>query len=73
MLSYERASKMPAFFQSTADSELIVSLIVACRASADLVSGILQAMEKIEDPYSLVMLTEKMFGIRDPMGCALCA
>lgn len=57
-----------AVFQSTADSELIISLIVRAGAK-DLVSGILQAMEKIEGSYSLVMLTEKrMFGIRDPYG-----
>ena len=55
-------------FQSTADSELIISLIVRAGAK-DLVSGILQTMERIEGSYSLVMLTEKrMFGIRDPYG-----
>lgn len=55
-------------FQSTTDSELIVNMIVGAGAS-DMVSGIVQTMEKIEGSYSLVILTEKkMFGVRDPYG-----
>lgn len=57
-----------AVFQSTSDSELIISMIVRGGAS-DLISGILKTMEKIEGSYSLILLTEnRMIGIRDPYG-----
>lgn len=57
-----------AVFQSTSDSELIVSLIVRAGAN-DLISGIIKTMEKIEGAYSLILMTEKrMIGIRDPYG-----
>ncbi|MGI6405632.1 MAG: amidophosphoribosyltransferase [Syntrophaceticus sp.] len=57
-----------AVFQSTSDSELIVSLIVRAGAN-DLISGIINTMDKIEGAYSLLLMSEKrMIGIRDPYG-----
>lgn len=57
-----------AVFQTTADSELIVSLI-ARAGTGDLLEGIMEAMERIRGAYSLVLMTEKrLYGIRDPHG-----
>lgn len=57
-----------AVFQSTADSELMINLIVRA-GTEDLASGILKTMEQLEGSYSLILITEKkMFGIRDPHG-----
>jgi amidophosphoribosyltransferase len=57
-----------AVFQSTSDSELIVSLIVRAGAN-DLISGIINTMDKIEGAHSLLLMSEKrMIGIRDPYG-----
>jgi len=57
-----------AVFQTTADSELIVShLAHSCKNS--LAEGILKTMSAIQGAYSLVMMTEdKLYGIRDPLG-----
>jgi amidophosphoribosyltransferase len=55
-------------FQSTTDSELIVSLLA--RATRDnLAEGLLKTMSLIRGAYSLAVITENcLFGVRDPMG-----
>ncbi len=57
-----------AVFQTTSDSELIVS-ILARSSQGDLAEGILKTMEEIKGAYSLVIMTEnRLYGIRDPHG-----
>lgn len=57
-----------AVFQTTTDSELIVS-ILARTTKDSLAEGILKTMSVIKGAYSLAVITENsLFGIRDPMG-----
>lgn len=57
-----------SIFQTTADSELIVTLI-ARTGTRDLTAGILEAMRRIRGAYSFVLMTGKrLYGIRDPHG-----
>ncbi len=57
-----------AVFQTTTDSELIVS-ILARTTKDNLADGILKTMSLIKGAYSLVVITEnRLFGIRDPLG-----
>jgi amidophosphoribosyltransferase len=55
-------------FQTTTDSELIVSLLA--RATRDnLAEGILKTMSLLKGAYSLAVITEnRLYGVRDPMG-----
>ncbi len=55
-------------FQTTTDSELIVSILArTCRNN--LPEGILRTMAEIRGAYSLVVMTEnQLYGIRDPYG-----
>ena len=57
-----------AVFQTTTDSELIVSLLA--RTTRDnLAEGILKTMSLIRGAYSLAVITEnRLYGVRDPMG-----
>lgn len=57
-----------AVFQSTTDSELIVS-ILARTCKNNFAEGILETMAEIKGAYSLVAMTEnRLYGIRDPYG-----
>lgn len=57
-----------AVFQTTSDSELIVS-ILARTTRDNLAEGILKTMSLIRGAYSLAVITEnRLYGVRDPMG-----
>ncbi len=57
-----------AVFQTTSDSELIVSLL-ARTARDDLAEGILKTMPVLRGAYSLALITEnRLLGVRDPLG-----
>ncbi len=57
-----------AVFQSVADSELMLNMVVRADPD-DLLSGITKTMEQLEGSYSMILITEKkLFGIRDPRG-----
>lgn len=56
-------------FQTTSDSELIVTLLARNCKDNDLLQGILRTMEEIRGAYSLVVMTgDRLYGIRDPFG-----
>lgn len=58
-----------AVFQTTTDSELIISLIARTGAEDDIAKGILTTMEKLRGSYSLVITDGKrLYGVRDPYG-----
>ncbi|MDH7577020.1 MAG: amidophosphoribosyltransferase [Bacillota bacterium] len=64
----KKLAEAGAVFQSTTDSELIVS-ILARTCNHSLAEGILKTMGEIEGAYSLVVMTEsQLYGIRDPYG-----
>ncbi len=64
-----RLAREGAVFQSTTDSELIVSILARSCGKEGLVSGLLRTMNEIQGAYSLVVMTEKeLFGVRDPHG-----
>lgn len=55
-------------FQTTSDSELIVS-ILSRTCKSNLEEGILKTMGEIEGAYSFVMMAgDRLYGIRDPHG-----
>jgi len=57
-----------AIFQTTSDTEVILHLIARSRLE-DQVDQIIEATEKIEGAYSLVLMTDnKLIGARDPHG-----
>ncbi len=57
-----------AIFQSTTDSELIVHLMARSR-EAKVRDKLLDAIEKVEGAYSLVILSDHaIYGVRDPHG-----
>jgi amidophosphoribosyltransferase len=61
-------SQSGSIFQTTSDSELIVSLI-AGNDSGDLTAGIQETMRRLCGAYSLILTTgNRLYGIRDPYG-----
>ncbi len=64
----KKLAEAGAVFQSTTDSELIVS-ILARTCKNNLAEAILKTMAEIQGAYSLVVMTEnRLYGIRDPYG-----
>jgi len=66
----ERLEEEGAIFQSTADSEVILSLISRLRISSEgIEEAIVKMMKQVEGSYALAILTPKrLIGIRDPLG-----
>ncbi len=64
----ERLERSGAIFQSSSDSEVIIHLVAASRATT-LLDGIVDALSQIRGAYSLLFLTERqMIAARDPFG-----
>ncbi len=60
--------KNGSIFQTTTDSEIIVHLMARSKAQ-DLLESLIFALEKVKGAYSLVIMdTERMIGVRDPLG-----
>jgi amidophosphoribosyltransferase len=57
-----------AIFQSTSDSEVIIHLIAQSQAK-DLMSRLIEALQRVKGAYSLVILTDRgLIGARDAYG-----
>jgi amidophosphoribosyltransferase len=64
----QRLERSGAIFQSSSDSEVIIHLVAASRATS-LIDGVVDALSQIRGAYSLLFLTERqMIAARDPFG-----
>jgi amidophosphoribosyltransferase len=64
----ETLERSGAIFQSSSDSEVIIHLVAASRAT-NLTDGVVDALSQIRGAYSLLFLTERqMIAARDPHG-----
>src|SRR5271154_3838695 len=64
----ERLEESGSLFQSSSDSEVIIHLIAASRAST-IAERVIDALAQVRGAYSLVCLTEnQMIAVRDPFG-----
>lgn len=66
----DRLKKSGAIFQTTADFEVILSLLARNRIMTDCIEdAILQMMAEIKGAYSMAILSNnKLVGVRDPLG-----
>ncbi|HWP66466.1 MAG TPA: amidophosphoribosyltransferase [Candidatus Limnocylindria bacterium] len=64
----EELEERGSIFQSTSDTEVIIHLIAAS-AGGTLMDRLVDALQRVQGAYSLVMMTEdRLIGARDPAG-----
>lgn len=65
-----RLKELGAIFRTTADFEVILSLLARNRIASDCIEdAILQMMGEIKGAYSMVIMTDdRLIGMRDPLG-----